>query len=413
MESLYHEARVERIVAQGRGLLRTPLGIMFTPPGSALPGERIRFLLKPSDKVASLLQDFEILEPSPARREAACRYFAQCGACDLMQLQEAEQLQVKKGILEDCLRRIGKFPEAEVPEIGLWQGRPFGYRTRLQLRASQEGLGYLARNSHRLIPVKECLVAHANFADLFLNPPKIPANADLDRHSLCQAITDPEEGRLAAVFMNQNMPGSRRFHRLPPYEPLLKLKLHGHYREVGAEGFFQSNHEGLEELLRRLEAAMDEDLGGLGINLLELYCGSGVLGASLEGACSRILGIDLDGGASFYGERGRKIQARVGSYLAKLERVKEEDPFIPDLVLADPPRRGLDPEVFPYLARKRPGFVYLLSCDPASGARDLGRLKELGYQIKEIHILDFYPQTSHFELFTRLELDSSRRMGQT
>ncbi len=71
--------------------------------------------------------------------------------------------------------------------------------------------------------------------------------------------------------------------------------------------------------------------------------------------------------------------------------------YIPDTVIADPPRTGLSKTVREYLKTLKPDVFIYLSCDYTTMSRDLGDLTDKCYNIEKLKIFDFYPQTAHAE----------------
>ena len=385
-------ARVERIVAGGEALIRSTVGIVFAPAGSCAPGDTVRFSIEQTRKNLRAT-NIEVLDPSPGRREAACEYYGSCGGCDLMHLTEGEQLAVKKEILLESLQRIGKIPDEAIPAIGLWQGKSWQYRTRLQVQVDGGTRGFARRQSREVVPIARCAVANPELNSLFENHQDNPQT-----RAVVQGLVDPASGTVGAVILRDNQPGSRKAEELPPYPSEVSMRVAGLEARVPVAGFFQSNTEGLAELIRRLRMAAGEDFGGKKARILELYCGIGILGAALAEWTENILGVDLDPQPAAYSANGRKITRSVADFA---RRAPAGPP--PELVIADPSRKGLDREVFAFLERAKLPRLYLVFCDPVSAGRDLSTLVRIGYRIQEISILDFYPQTSHFETFVRLE----------
>ncbi len=77
----------------------------------------------------------------------------------------------------------------------------------------------------------------------------------------------------------------------------------------------------------------------------------------------------------------------------------------PDFLLVDPPRAGLGPEITSLLSRIGPPRITYVSCDPATLSRDLAALVDSGYRIRQLHMVDMFPETYHLETVAQLSLE--------
>ncbi len=106
---------------------------------------------------------------------------------------------------------------------------------------------------------------------------------------------------------------------------------------------------------------------------------------------------DLEFNAARASLEVKAVRATAEEYLQDADRP-------PDFLLADPPRAGLGKAVVQDLARLRPGRLTILSCDPATLARDLGPLTAAGYRTERVTLIDLFPQTYHIETVVNLRL---------
>jgi 23S rRNA (uracil1939-C5)-methyltransferase len=170
---------------------------------------------------------------------------------------------------------------------------------------------------------------------------------------------------------------------------------------VSATSFFQVNTEQAERMLSHV----DELAGGSGHELIvDAYCGVGLFSLGLAPRARRVLGIeetpssvrDARTNAKANGrENVEFIEGKVARYLGARGR--------PDLVVLDPPRKGLEPETLAALRAVKPGRIAYISCNPVTLARDTRALVGFGYDIETIVPYDFFPHTYHVEtlaLFT-------------
>ena len=392
------EATVEKLVYGGDGLARVEGRVVFAP--FVLPGERIRVHAEQEKPGLVRARTLEVLEPAPERVAAPCAVFGRCGGCHYQHAPYEYQLAAKRDILADQLRRLGKM---EPPErIAVAVGEPWGYRNRAQLHIDGRHIGYRQAGSHRLCEVKQCPVAspkinetiHA-LAGMLHNPrwPRFVRSLEI--------FTDEQQVQLNVL--DSDHPVAKRFFDWCAAEiPALvegALDYQGQFR-VSRHSFFQVNRFLLDRLV---EVALE---GAEGETALDLYAGVGLFSLALARGFKEVTAVESGSGAvrdlQFNAERAalanlRAEQRTAEEYLQKLERA-------PDYVLLDPPRAGLGKVVVRRLAELRPRQLTIVSCDPATLARDLAGLVAAGYRVERMTLVDLFPQTYHLETVARLKL---------
>ena len=390
------EATVEKLVYGGDGLARVEGRVVFAP--FVLPGERIRVHAEQEKPGLVRARTLEVLEPAPERVAAPCAVFGRCGGCHYQHAPYEYQLAAKRAILADQLRRLGKM---EPPErIAVAVGEPWGYRNRAQLHIDGRHIGYRQAGSHRLCEVKQCPVAspkinetiHA-LAGMLHNPrwPRFVRSLEI--------FTDEQQVQLNVL--DSDHPVAKRFFDWCAAEiPALvegALDYQGQFR-VSRHSFFQVNRFLLDRLV---EVALE---GAEGETALDLYAGVGLFSLALARGFKEVTAVESGSGAvrdlQFNAERAalanlRAEQRTAEEDLQKLERA-------PDFVLLDPPRAGLGKAVVRRLAELRPRQVAIVSCDPATLARDLAGLTAAGYSVEQMTLVDLFPQTYHLETVVRL-----------
>jgi 23S rRNA (uracil1939-C5)-methyltransferase len=163
--------------------------------------------------------------------------------------------------------------------------------------------------------------------------------------------------------------------------------------------FYQVNREQAEQLY-----AVVRDYAGLTgrETVLDLYCGAGAIGLCLADAAGRVIGVEtVPEAVADAKENARRngianaefLCADAGDAKAQLDAGN----IRPDLVIVDPPRKGLQPVVIDEIAGLSPERMVYVSCDPATQARDLKLLVQRGYEVKPAGAVDLFPRTSHVE----------------
>jgi 23S rRNA (uracil1939-C5)-methyltransferase len=397
-EALAREAvvSIEKWVYGGAGLARIDGRIVLVP--FTLPGETAR--IEDSGGVHAKLLD--VLEPAPERVSAPCPIFGRCGGCYYQHAPYEFQLARKTEILREQLRRVGKI---EYPgEIGIVSGPPFGYRNRVQLHIDRGRIGYLAAGSHELVAVEgECPISSPRINQAIaavrgrLNDPRFPRFV----RSL-ELFTN--ETDLQLNVLESDRPVARPF--FDQFESSVTIDYptsFGMFR-VSPRSFFQVNRFLTERLVETALSGVHGDLAGAGGNTaLDLYAGVGLFAIPMARQFGSVVAVeggasaarDLEFNAARAGANVRVQHARVEDFLGALDAT-------PEFVLADPPRAGLGKSVVQELLRLRPPRVTIVSCDPATLARDLATLS--AYTIERLTLVDLFPQTYHLEAVVELKL---------
>ncbi len=174
---------------------------------------------------------------------------------------------------------------------------------------------------------------------------------------------------------------------------------------LSARSFYQVNRAAAERLYLAAREYASPEKGDV---LLDLYCGAGAVGLSMAGFVGELVGVETFGPAVLDARRNaalngianaRFICADAGEAAARL--VKENTRV--DVVVVDPPRKGLDPDIPGIIAGLKPKRLVYISCDPATLARDAARLSELDFTMTRARAVDLFPRTAHIEAVALFE----------
>ncbi len=372
--------------------------VVLTP--FVLPGETVRVETARESKNLIRARAVEIIEPSSERVEPPCEYFARCGGCHYQQAPYEQQLEWKREILKETLRRVGKL---EVEEIDLVASEPLGYRNRVQLHVADARLGFHQAGSRELQPVLECVVAAPKINEALAalrrmaHQPRFPAFV-----RTIELFTNGEETqvnvgtirgkRLARGFFEwcaKLIPGADK--------PALDYRAAGETFRVGHRSFFQVNRFLVDRLAKLALAEAS------GESALDLYAGVGLFSLPLARRFGAVTAVETGRAAA---EDLRHNAERAGVAVSVRQQQVEECLMglatAPDFILADPPRAGLGKEVTGNLLRLRAPRLTLVSCDPTTLARDLAHLTASGYRLRSMTMVDLFPQTFHIETVAAL-----------
>ncbi len=356
--------RIEDIAFGGEGVGRVDGFVVFVP--FVLVGETVELELTEVKKNFARGRLVRVVEASPERVAPRCRYFGDCGGCQYQHVAYAAQLRIKHQQVASLFQRLGGLDPAVVAPV-VPCPQPYGYRNRIMVRSQWDkfrqalNLGFVRHDNRLVVDVEECPIAEPAF------------NAQL-----------------------------RQVRAQPPPKGGLKVVLRAAPEgwEVPPDSFFQNNFF----LLPRLVEVARDFLRRAGTrHLVDAYCGVGFFALELADAVDRYVGIEYDQRAIAAARRNAAARGRVnGEFIAG--RTEEwlagagETVAAGTTVLVDPPRKGCSPRVLELLRRMRPAQVILVSCHPATLARDLNALGRAGvFDVVSVVPLDMFPQTQHIE----------------
>ena len=432
---------IERIAAGGDGIGRLDGLACFVP--RTAPGDRAQVAFIPHARHARG-RVLQLLGTSPVRVEPRCHHYLadRCGGCQLQHMTDAAQRDARRHIVRDALRRIGR-RTVELPE--LVSGNSWHYRSRLTLTLLRRGSGWIGGlhpfdDASRVFALTECPIAHsALVAAWSALAPMLRALPDANSLRLALRLVGHEPDSAPHIVL---VVDGGTLWPLASEWALRVARAHTPIRAIWwtrAESapvalMGVTNGEGPVELTERapftLPGAHVDDLAPQGneaveglafaqVNrdvadalhayvleqvlafapsrVIDGYAGVGLLTASLAQSGVRVTAIESDQAAT-----SRAVH-RVGALpLATVVTATMEVGLaaaLPaDVVVLNPPRRGVEVEVTSLLAtaaeRGVRGLIYV-SCDPATLARDLTRLP--GWTISAVRCFDMFPQTAHVE----------------
>ncbi len=454
--------QIESVAAEGKAIAHTPEGqVLFVE--FAVPGDIVN--VRVTKKKKSFLEGYitEIVTPSPRRLEAFCPHFGVCGGCRWQPLPYDMQLQAKQQQVWDQLVRIGHL---DIPEISpiLPSERTRFYRNKLEYSFSSRrwvlsgedpdaippedlaGLGFhVGKFFDKVLDIKQCFLQKepSNQIRLFLKSYAVShglpffdirANTGYLRNVfirsnergdfmviLCFFYDEPETRiplleALCEAFpqikslyyvINRKMNDSISDQECILFrgDPVLTEEMEGLTFRIGPKSFYQTNSL---QAYRLYSVARDFAALSGSETVYDLYTGTGTIAQFVSRQAARVIGIEYVPEAI---EDARANAAANGIanctfYAGDMKDILTED-FIrqngqPDVIILDPPRAGIHPDVAEVILRAAPPRMVYVSCNPASQARDLAILSSR-YRITAVQPVDMFPHTQHVENVCKLE----------
>jgi 23S rRNA (uracil1939-C5)-methyltransferase len=385
---------ITTVAAGGDGLGREASGRVVFVPG-ALPGEQVAVVLEHHKSDFARGRLVEVLRASADRAVPPCPYVAAgCGGCDWQHIDPAAQRRLKATIVADALRRQAHL------EVAVGEGPPLaeaGYRTTLRGVGVEGRFGLRQRSSHDAVAIGPCLVAHPLVDELVVDG-RYPDGEVVLRagartgERLVIVDGDPAAARVPEGVRVVSRAELRSGRRAWFHEEVAGLRW-----RISADSFFQARPDGAEALVTSVRAAAEGALPPGG-HLVDLYGGVGLFARTLGGSGPVTLVESSASSAADARVNLRDLDARV--VRADVDHWGASGA---DLVVADPPRKGLGRRAVARVAATHAGRLVLVSCDPAALGRDAALLADAGFDLVSAELVDLFPHTSHVEVVSRFD----------
>ena len=432
---------VENMTIDGYGVCRIDGCAVFIP--AAVTGETWEIKILKVTSAAIWAKGLQCLNPSAKRIPNDCAN--PCGGCALRHIDYETELTVKQEHVKNCLKRIGSI-ETESLES---HPSPFTHRYRnkaifaVGTLGEKAVFGFYRPRSHNIIPVEDCLLqseqclSAARAVTDFLNRNSIPAYDENTgkgtvrhiyfRESRCgdavlcivsacgfgrmtQELTDYIRRSclgLTGIVLNINKNRgntvlSGDFYTLWGSENVRETFC-GYTFLISLRAFLQVNPLQAEAIYRKAtDLASGSDRQNSTGLALELYCGAGTVSLCLSGLFQRVIAAEIvpeaienaKYNADCNGVRNVEFICADASEVADMVA---SDGLRPDVVVVDPPRKGLSEQVVLDIVRMQPERIVYISCNAATLARDLSFFSEKHYSLNSAESFDMFPRTGHVE----------------
>jgi len=434
-----YEAVIEDYTSEGQGVARIEGCAVFIP--NAIAGERVKVRIEVAKKTWASGKMVEILERSPHRINRECPVAKLCGGCDFWHMDYAEESRLKAQRVKNCLNRMGGESLESVPILAA--PTCYGYRNKAQypvsVRKGKAIAGFFKAGTHEVIENKRCLILPEesdrvkdivmDYVNQYRVMPYDEVNhKGLLRHIYVRRGAVSGQVLVCLVINGRKIPKPEvlieRLKAVPGFTTLvlslntkkgnailgdefvtlygpgyIEDTLCGLTFRLSPRSFYQVNHHQAQRLY---EAAIAQAEITKDDTVLDLYCGVGTITLAMASAAGKVIGVEvipqavedardnakrngIENAEFFCGDAGQ----------AALEL--EQKGIRADVVVVDPPRKGLNADTIEALARFSPRRIVYVSCDPATLARDVALLKQRGYALKNAMAADLFPRCAHVE----------------
>ena len=434
-----YEAEITDYTSEGQGVAHVEGCAVFIP--NAVFGEKLKIRIEKAAKTWAAGKIVEVLERSPHRVNRACPVAKLCGGCSFQHIDYEEESRLKAERVRTCLNRIGGESLESVPILAA--PTCDSYRNKAQypvaLNKNKAYAGFFRAGTHAVVEnqrclilpeeadrVKEIVIGHVNKFRISVYDET--AHKGLLRHIYVRRGAVSGQVLVCLVVNGRNFPHApeliEALQAVPGFTSLVLsvntkpgntilgdecITLHGpgyiedtlcglNFR-LSPRSFYQVNHHQAQRLY---EAAISQAEITKNDLVLDLYCGAGTITLCMAKAAGKVIGVEVVPQAV---ADARENAARNGIENAEFfcgdageaALALEKQGIRPDVVVVDPPRKGLNADAIEALHRFGARRIVYVSCDPATLARDVALLKQRGYTLKNVLACDLFPRTAHVE----------------
>lgn len=433
---------------EGEGIAKIDDFTVFVQ--GAIKGEKIKILIIKVQSSYAYGKIIEILQPSKERKCVDCKTYKRCGGCNLRHINYEETLNIKQNKVQNLVNKMLKNKIKVQKTIGM--DNPFFYRNKAQypVGIDKNGvpqIGIFANRTHEIIPMEKCYIqnelAESIAKDIFkywtqnkLSVYDEKSQKGLLRHIVIKAGIKSNEYMAVIVINGDKFEKEKEFveyitSKFPQVKTVVKninkkntnvilgeknVNLHGngyindtlgeYSFKISPLSFYQVNPIQAEELYNIGVDAAKLDKNDI---VFDLYCGIGTITLFMSKYCKKVYGIEIVKEAIDMAKENAKLnnventEFLVGDVEFAFDKLINEQKIIPNVVMVDPPRRGLDNTTINNLIKIAPERIVYISCNPATLVRDLAMLEDY-FEVKTITPVDMFPWTSHVECVACLNL---------
>lgn len=436
----------------GEGICKIDGFTVFVP--DTVKGDKIKGKILKVKSGYAFGKAAKIISPSELRQTPCCSRSDVCGGCDIACMNYDYQLELKRNVVRDALKRIGGIDIEPEKTVGM--DKPYFYRNKMQFpvgknKDGETVYGFYAKRSHNIVPANECVTGKKYCKPIMdtiidfmkekgLEPYDELTHKGIVRHVFLRDSAFSGEIMVVIVINAESLPCSDEFvQKLLQTERnisgiLLNINrkktnlilgeknvvLYGKDYitdrignlkfKISPQSFFQINSVQTEKLYNlALEAAGDLKDS----TVFDLYCGTGTISLFMAQKAKKVYGIEIIDEAvknSIENAINNGIE-NAEFYSGAVEDIIEDlynDGVRADVVVLDPPRKGSDKKTLDIIKNLSPSKIVYVSCDPATLARDLKYLTEDGFEVRGVVPVDMFPQTRHVECVCALQRRTSQ-----
>ena len=433
---------------EGEGIAKINNFTVFV--NGAIKGEKVKILIVKVLSSYAYGKVLEILEKSEIRQEVDCTTYTRCGGCNMRHIKYEETLKIKQNLVQNLINKTLKTKIQANKTIGM--ENPYHYRNKAQypVGIDKEGnptIGVFANRTHEVVPIEGCLIQNPMSEKIAKTIVEFVKNNDISiynektrkgllRHVVIKIGIKTNEIMCILVINGKQIPKENELvniltKKYPNIKTIVKNintkntnvilgkeniniygngyikdKLGEYTFKISPLSFYQVNPIQAEKLYQIGVKAANITKKDI---VFDLYCGIGTISLFMAKYAKKVYGVEIVEQAIEDAKENAKInnidntEFIAGDTEIILDDLINNKNIIPDVVMVDPPRKGLDNKSIDNILKIKPNRFVYISCNPATLVRDLAKF-EVAYEVKEIQPVDMFPWTSHVECVAVLKL---------
>ena len=434
-----YEAEICDYTAEGQGVAKIEGCAVFVPNG--VVGDLCQITVEKVGKTWAAGKITRVLKKSLHRVNRACEVAKLCGGCDFWHMDYQEECRLKADRVRQNLNRLAGESLQEVPILGA--PTCYGYRNKAIYPVSSKNgkayAGFYRAGTHQVVENRGCHILFPEADKVkdavldYMNQYRVSAydeasHKGLVRHIFVRQGAVSRQLLVCLCINGQSIPRPeallQRLQNIPGFTTLVlsinerkgntvlgstQKVLHGAgYIEdtlcgltfrISAQSFYQVNHHQAQRLY---QAAIEQAHIQPTDLVLDLYCGVGTITLAMAKAAGKVIGVEVVEQAVIDARENAQRNGIANAEFfcgdaGKAALELEMRGIKPDVVVVDPPRKGLNADAIEGICRMNPRKIVYISCDPATLARDVAIFKERGYHLLNAQAADLFPRCAHVE----------------
>lgn len=433
---------------EGEGIAKIDNFTIFIP--SALKGEKVKILIVKVLSSHAFGKIIDIIKKSPYRVEPDCVTYKRCGGCNLRHVDYEETLNMKQNAVQSLVNKTLKNKIEVKPTVAM--GNPYHYRNKLQFpigvsKETEPVIGVFANRTHEIVPIEGCALQDKKAIQISkyvidvikeynLSIYDEKTGLGLMRHVVIKTAKATDEYMVILVINGDKLPHTKEIAtKLQGAFPgivsvivninkkntnvilgeknitvcgkdYIVDRLGDYYFKISPLSFYQVNPVQAEAMYNYAIEAAEISKNDV---VFDLYCGIGTISIFMAKFAKEVYGVEIIEQAIDMAKENAVLNEIDNTHFIAgdteviLTDLIKNKGVRPDVIVVDPPRKGLDNTTVNNILEVMPRRIVYISCNPASLVRDLEKLEEK-YVVGCVQPFDMFPFTSHVETISVLEL---------
>ncbi len=436
-----HKVNITSINSSGFGVCRVDGIVVFVANG--VTGDELEIKIIKSKKNYAIGKIEKIISASDKRQQNDCDVFKKCGGCVYRHVKYEEELKFKEENVRDVFERIAHFEDVNLKPI-IGAEKTARYRNKAQFPVKSENgkfcVGFFAARTHEIVPCEDCLLQPQIFTDILKEVCLWAEKNNISsfdektlrgalRHIYLRIAQKTNEVMLTLVSAQRKLKNADELvknvtEKFPEVKSIVLninskktnvilgeecINLYGDgfitdilcdtKIKISPLSFYQVNRRQAERLYEKAREYMGDVENK---NVIDLFCGTGTIGLCTAKNAKKLIGVEIVPEAVDDAKINAQINGRENAEFIcadaeEAAKILKEKNTPADIIVVDPPRKGLTPELIKTIVDFDSERVIYVSCDPATLARDCEIFKQYGLSVVEVTPVDLFPRTAHCE----------------